>query len=125
MVLLPYHFFVSEVFRLESRGHHNYLRVLVLELLPEALHQLWRETFSLLCSQVNGERQPEVLVDQGWRLNKTCPRTSTKHHFYLHKRATAQGLLLAHARLEVFPNPQCPTVSLACLCLPEIWSHLY
>ena len=42
MVLLPYHFFRFEVFRLESLG------ILFLELLPEALYQLWRKTFSLL-----------------------------------------------------------------------------
>ena len=53
VVLLPYHFFLFEVFRLESRGHHNNLGIIFLELLPEALYQLWRETFSLLCSQVN------------------------------------------------------------------------
>ena len=43
----------SEVFRLESRGHPNYLGILFPELFPEALYQPWRETFSLLCSQVN------------------------------------------------------------------------
>ena len=52
MALLPYHFFLFEIFRLESRGHHNDLGILFLELVPEALYQLWRETFSLLCSKV-------------------------------------------------------------------------
>ena len=52
-VLLPYHFFLFEVFRLESQGHHNNLGILFLELLPEAQYQLWREAFSFLCSQVN------------------------------------------------------------------------
>ena len=53
MVLLPHHFFLLEVFRLESQGHHNNLGILFLEFLPEALYQLWRETFSFLCSRVN------------------------------------------------------------------------
>ena len=41
IVLLPYHFFLFEFFRLDSRRHHNNLGILVLELLPEALYQLW------------------------------------------------------------------------------------
>ena len=53
MVLLPYHFFFFEVFRSNSRGHHSDLWILFLELLPEALYQLWRESFNLLCFQVN------------------------------------------------------------------------
>ena len=32
-------------------------------------------------------------------------RTSLKHQFDIHKRATAQALLLAHASPEVLPNP--------------------
>ena len=67
MVLLPYHFFLFEVFRLECRGHHNNFGIIFLELLPEALYQLWRETFSRLCYQVNW--QLEVLADQGQRSN--------------------------------------------------------
>ena len=77
---------------------------------------------SLFASQL--ERQPEVLADQGLRSNKSCPRTSPRHLFDLHKRATAQALLLAHASPEVLPNPECPMVFSACLCLPEMWSPL-
>ena len=52
MVLLPYHFFLFEAFRRNSRGRPNNLGILFLELVPEALQQLWRETPSLLCSKV-------------------------------------------------------------------------
>ena len=67
MVLLPYHFFLLEAFRLASRGHHNNLGILFLELLPEALHQLRRETFSLLCSQDNrnGNLKSLLVKDSG------------------------------------------------------------
>ena len=37
VVLLPNHFFLVEVFRFESRGHHNNLGILFLELVPEAV----------------------------------------------------------------------------------------
>ena len=37
VVLLPYHFFLSEALRLNSRGHHNNLEIIFLEPVPEAL----------------------------------------------------------------------------------------
>ena len=52
MVLLSYHFFLLKALRLSSRGHHNNLGILFLELVPTALQQQWRETLSLLCSKV-------------------------------------------------------------------------
>ena len=47
----------------------------------------------------------EVLADQGWRSNMSRQRTAPKHLFDLHRRATAQVLLLAHASPEVLQNP--------------------
>ena len=46
MVLWPYHFFLLNAFRSNSRGHHNDLGILFLEFEPKALQQLWRETLS-------------------------------------------------------------------------------
>ena len=52
VVLLSYNFFLLEAFRSNSRGHHNDLGILFLQLEPHALQQLWRETISLLSSKV-------------------------------------------------------------------------
>ena len=115
MVLLPHHFFLLKAFRRNSRGHHNDLGIVFLEFERKVLQHLWQESFqpSLFSGQL--ELQPEVLADQGRRSNMSCQRTAPKHLFDLHKRATAQVLLLTHASPEVLPNPECPKGSLACL----------
>ena len=95
----PHHVSFLEVFRLESRGRHNNLGVLFLELLPEALYQLWREAFSFLCSHVN------------WSSNLKS----------VSMKDTAQTRVVR----EHLPSPQCPTVSSACLSLPAKKSHLH
>ena len=43
--------------------------------------------------------QPEVHVDQEWRSNENCLKTFPRHLLVLHKRATEQVLLFAHAPL--------------------------
>ena len=97
--MLPYHFFLFEVFRLE---HWDITTILGL--------------FFLSFARSPG--QPQVLVDQEWRSNKSCLGTSPKHQFDLHKRPTAQALLLAHASPEVLPSAQCPrSPQLAYVCL--------
>ena len=107
----------AESFRSNSRGHHNDLGIIFLEFEPEALQQLWTKNCQPTLFSGLLELQPKVLADQGWRSKKSCQRTAPRHLFDLHKKATAQVLLLAHASLEVLPNPQCPPVSLACRCL--------
>ena len=56
--------------------------------------------------------QPEVFVNQEWRLNKNCLTTFPRHLLVLRKRGTEQVLLFAHASLEVLPDPQYLKVSL-------------
>ena len=43
IVLLPKHFSLPMALRSNSRGHHNDLGALFLELEPKALQQLWRK----------------------------------------------------------------------------------
>ena len=62
VVLLPHHLFPFETLRLNSRGQHNNLGILFPEFHPNVLHQLWRETLNLLCSQVKWSCN---LADQG------------------------------------------------------------
>ena len=53
MVLLPYHFFLFRNLSSRKSGTSHQSLNSFLELLPEALHQLWQKTFSFLCSKVN------------------------------------------------------------------------
>ena len=96
MVLLSHHLFLLEALCGNSRRHHNDLL----------------------------ELQPEVHADQGWRSNMSCQRTAPKQIDDLHKRATAQVLLLAFACLEVLPNPVSKSL-LSLLALAWKWSHQY
>ena len=118
MVLLPYHFSLFDVFLLECRGHDNNLWIFSCAFAWCPVSAVARNFQpSLFSGQL--ERQPLVLVDQGWRSNKSCVRTSPKYQFDFHKRSTAQALLLAHAGPEVLPIPLYLMVSSVCLCLHE------
>ena len=79
-----------------SLRHHNNLGILFLELLPEALYQLWRETFSLLCSQVNWSGNRKSLPVKDSAQMRVVREHLPNINFDLHKTATAQALLLAH-----------------------------
>ena len=96
-------FLLLGVFGSNRQRHHNHLGILFLKFRPTALA---RKTLSFLGSKVYKGLQQEVIDDQGWRSKKNCQKTAPKHQLDLHKRATAQVLLSAHANPEVVPSPE-------------------
>ena len=88
----------------DSWRHPNYLEILHFGLWPKSPAMALAKKAQPSLFWVPLELQPEVLVDQGWRSNKNCLRTTPKHLLDFDKRATAQVPLFVHVKLEVLPN---------------------
>ena len=115
IVLLPCHFFSFFFLSLSSRnsGNHNILGFF-LELLPEALYQLWRETLSLLRSQVNWSCNLKSLP-----VKDSAQIRVVREHFpdinLTFTRATAQALTRVRKFFQIHSVQRSPQLAYVCL----------
>ena len=126
MVLLPHHFLLLVVLRCNKQSgtsQRSWDFFLSLNQKPCSTCGVKNSQLSLFTGPL--VLQPEVVVDRKWRSNKSCQRTFPTHLFDPFTREPQHRRCFSLKRVRKFFHIQCPTVSSACLCLPEIWSHLY
>ena len=106
--------------------HTTIFVILFLELVPEALQQLARKFQpSLFSSFCPPELQPEAFADQGWRSKMSCQRTTPQTFVGPSQVSNSTGAPARSRESASSSKSTVSKVSLACLHLPEHWSHRY